>query len=318
MDEITITTAAHIALQETMEQAREFADSAKSANTRRAYRSDFQHFATWCSDRALSSLPATPETMALYLTDLAATYKMATIERKRAAIVEAHKLANYESPTGGTARVVMQGIRRKLGKAQKRKTAATVPHLVRMVSTCEDTTLGIRDRALLLFGFAGAFRRSELVALDYDDLEMVPDGIAVTIRRSKTDQVGEGRKVGIPYGDNQRTCPVRALTVWLKLAGITTGAIFRSVDRHGNISPKRLTAQSVALVVKKAANACGLDESLFAGHSLRAGLATSAAAAGVEERAIANQTGHRSTTILRRYIRDGSLFTNNAAKKVGL
>jgi site-specific recombinase XerD len=176
MDAITTTTTAPLSLHETIERAREFADSAKSANTRRAYRSDFQHFATWCHDRALTSLPATPETMALYLSDLAAAYKLASIERKRAAIVEAHKLANHEPPTNGTARVVMQGIRRKLGKAQKRKTAATVPHLVRMVSTCEDTTLGIRDRALLLFGFAGAFRRSELVALDYEDLEFMPDG----------------------------------------------------------------------------------------------------------------------------------------------
>jgi integrase len=132
------------------------------------------------------------------------------------------------------------------------------------------------------------------------------------------DQLGEGRKVGIPYGNNKRTCPVRALTTWLTVAGIKAGAIFRSVDRHRNIRPKRLTAQSVALVVKKAANACGLDESLFAGHSLRAGLATSAAAAGADERAIMAQTGHASPMMARRYIRDGSLFRDNAASKVGL
>ena len=319
MDEITTTHPAALAIQESIKRAKEYAAGSKSDNTRRAYTHDLKHFSEWCHSRGFDVLPTTPGVFALYLTDLAeGGYKLSTIERRRAAVVEAHKVSGYDNPGIGEARLVMQGIRRALGKRQEQKAPATVDHIARMVTTCDNTIMGIRDRALLLVGFAGAFRRSELVALNVEDITFVPEGLAVTIRRSKTDQTGEGEKIGIPYGKNKHTCPVRSLKAWLTEAGITAGAIFRGIDRHGNVQPRGLTPQSVALVVKRAAGASGLDGSLFGGHSLRAGLATSAAAAGVEERLIANQTRHKSMTVLRRYIRDGSLFRGNVAGKVGL
>lgn len=319
MDEITTIQPAAVAIQESIKRAKAYAAQSKSDNTRRAYTHDLKHFSEWCHSRGFDNLPITPGAFALYLTDLAEEgYKLATIERRRAAIVEAHKVSGFDSPGIGEARLVMQGIRRALGKRQSQKAPATVDHIARMVTTCDDTPQGKRNRALLLVGFAGAFRRSELVALNLEDVAFVPEGLTVTIRRSKTDQTGEGRKVGIPFGKNKHTCPVRSLRTWLTEGGIKEGAIFRGIDRHGNIQPRRLTSQSIALIVKRAAAASGLDESLFSGHSLRAGLATSAAAAGVEERSIASQTGHKSMTVLRRYIRDGSLFRDNAAGKVGL
>ena len=177
--------------------------------------------------------------------------------------------------------------------------------------------MGKRDRALLLVGFAGAFRRSELVSLDVADVAFDPNGLTIRLRRSKTDQEGEGRKVGLPYGSNLATCPVRALQEWLHVAAITNGALFVGINRHG--TPQgRLSACAVALIVKKVVAAAGLNPDLYAGHSLRAGLATSAAMAGVSERSIMAQTGHKSVMMVRRYIRDGSLFRENAAAGIGL
>jgi integrase len=177
--------------------------------------------------------------------------------------------------------------------------------------------IGIRDRALLLIGLAGSFRRSELVALNVDDVQVIGDGLVVTLRRSKTDQEGEGRKVGIPYGSNPETCPVRALRAWQEASGIEAGALFRSVSRHGKIGG-RLSGFAVAIIVKRYAGAVGLEAAGYSGHSLRAGLATAAAIRGASERSIMAQTGHKSAAMVRRYIRDGSLFRENAAAKVGL
>jgi integrase len=187
-----------------------------------------------------------------------------------------------------------------------------------MVSATDAGLIGTRDRALLLLGFAGAFRRSELVRLDIEDCAFGKDGLTVTLRRSKVDQEGIGRKVGIPYGSNPETCPVHTVQAWTEHAGIGTGALFRSINRHGQLQPGRLSAIDVARVVKKVAERAGLDAAKYAGHSLRAGHATSAAIAGSSERSIMNQTGHRSVQMVRRYIRDGSLFRENSATKLGL
>ena len=187
-----------------------------------------------------------------------------------------------------------------------------------MMANLPDRLLGVRDRALLLVGFAGAFRRSELVSLNVRDLKFTNDGLTVTLRRSKTDQEGSGRKVGIPYGSSPETCPVRSLRAWLEASGIESGPVFRPINRHGQIRPSRLSDRAVALIVKRAAEAAGKDPAEFAGHSLRSGLATAAAIGGASERAIMKQTGHRSTAMVRRYIRDGSLFRENAAARVGL
>jgi integrase len=182
-----------------------------------------------------------------------------------------------------------------------------------MVETLQESLIGARDRALLLVGFAGAFRRSELVALDVRDVAFTTEGLMITLRRSKTDQEGQGRSVGLPYGSRLETCPVRSLRAWLALSEITSGPLFRPINRHGTMAEGRLSDRAVALVVKRTAKAAGLDPAKYAGHSLRAGLATSAAAAGVSERAIMNQTGHKSAATVRKYIREGSLFRENAA-----
>lgn len=304
------------------EQAQSFARQAKAKATLRAYGADWTDFHDWCAGHGLPSLPAAPATVALYLAELANTgRKVGTIARRLAAISKAHQAAGLESPTSMKHAAVSEtwkGIRRAKGTAPAQKTAVLTADVRAMVAKLPAGLLGIRDRALLLVGFAGAFRRSELVGLNYEDCEFTRDGLTVTLRRSKTDQEGEGRKVGIPYGSNPDTCPVRALQAWIDAAGIEAGALFRYVNRHGHVQPGRLSDKAVALVVKRYAAAAGLDASKYAGHSLRAGLATSAAIAGASERSIMAQTGHRSVAMVRRYIRDGNLFRENAAATVGL
>jgi integrase len=308
-----------VSLQETIAQAKGYAEQAKAASTRRAYQSDWRDFSAWCELRSLLTLPAAPATLALYLSDLAERCKVSTLERRLATISQAHKAAHLETPTkAAEVRAVLQGIRRAKGTAQRQKAPAVTQIIRAMVGQLSDGPLGVRDRALLLLGFAGAFRRSELVALDVADVNFTADGLIVRLPRSKTDQEGQGATKGIPYGSNLATCPVRALRAWLDAGGSTDGPIFRPITRHGHVQPARLSAYAVALVVKRAAAAAGLDPTAFSGHSLRAGLATAAAAAGVSERAIMNQTGHRSVTVARRYIREGSLFRENAAASVGL
>ena len=301
------------------QQARDYARQAKSQNTRRAYASDWDDFARWCQPYGFVPLPARPETVALYLTALADALKPSTLGRRLATISQVHQAAGHETPTtAAPVRLVWAGIRRAKGTDQHGKAPAVTPELRRMVDTLEDSLLGVRDRALLLLGFAGAFRRSELVGLDVKDVHAGHDGLTVFIRKSKTDQEGQGRKVGIPYGSHPHTCPVRAFGAWLAKCGLTEGPLFRSVTRHGRLQPGRLSDRAVALIVKRAAEKAGLDPDKYAGHSLRAGLATSAAQAGVSERSIMAQTGHKSVVVARRYIRDGSLFRDNAAAQVGL
>jgi integrase len=214
--------------------------------------------------------------------------------------------------------MVMHGIRRSMGIAPHQKAPATVEVVRQMVDGLDTDLQGLRDRALLLVGFAGAFRRSELVALNVEDVAFTREGLIILLRRSKSDQEGEGHKKGLPYGSNPATCPVRALQAWLEAADTNEGPIFRGIHRHGNVKAARLSTRAVALIVKRCAEAAGLDPEAFGGQSLRAGLATSAAAAGVSERVIMQQTGHRSVRMVRRYIREGSLFRENAAAKVGL
>lgn len=311
------TTAAEVHKLE--ESARDFIGAARAENTTRAYRSDWADFTTWCESHAVASLPAAPDTVALYITDRAATLKASTIQRRIVAISQAHQAAGLDTPTSAAVvKTVWRGIRRTLGTAPDQKSAATVDVIRSMVGTLPATVAGRRDRAILLLGFAGAFRRSELVALDMNDLDFHCDGVTVTIRHSKTDQESEGRQVGIPYGQNVHTCPVRALVAWIEELGETTGPVFRAVTQRGNIADARLSDRTVALTVKRAAKAAGLDPAGFAGHSLRSGLATSAAAAGVPERHIMDQTGHKSERMVRMYIRRGSLYRNNAAAAVGL
>ncbi len=315
----TLRQMALLPLADVAERAHDYAHQAKAPNTWRAYRSDWRDFAAWCSDHGLPSLPAEPQTVALYLSALAPTHKTSTLRRRLSAVAQAHKAAGHPSPTKAPeVALPWQGIRRTHGTAELGKAPILTADLRALVAALPDSPLGARDRALLLVGFAGAFRRSELVALDVADVEFTRLGLVVTIRRSKTDQEGQGRQLGIPHGADPATCPVRALRAWLDTAAIVEGPIFRPLTRHGAILPGRLSDKAVALVVKRAALAAGLDPRRYAGHSLRSGLATSAAAAGASERAIMNQTGHKSLTVARRYIRAGSLFRENAAAALGL
>lgn len=303
-------------------RAQHYAAQSSSPNTQRAYRSDWNDFTAWCDEQHAARLPADPATVATYAAQLADDGRaVATIARRLSSISQAHKLAGYEATPVQTelVRRVMKGIRRDKGSRQQQAAAAVVPVLQALLGTLPATgRSSLRDRALLLVGFAGALRRSELVNLDVADIRFVPEGMALTIQHSKTDQEARGVVKGIPYGQNKATCPVRALRAWLAAASITEGPIFRPIDRHGNVKRLRLSTGAVSRIVKRCANAAGLDAGEFSGHSLRAGFATAAAQAGAPTWAIKKQTGHQSDRVLARYIRDGTLFTDNAAGKLGL
>ena len=301
------------------EKADGYVSSGKSANTRRAYRADWEDFLAWTEWRRLQALPAEPSTVALYLAALADDGKRpSTIERRRAAIAFMHKQHRQVSPThDALVDEVMAGIRRELGAAQQGKTAAVTDDIRAMVGSLVGDLRGVRDRALLLIGFAGAFRRSELIALDVEDVERHPEGLLITIRRSKTDQQGRGRLLGIPHGTQPDTCPVRAYDDWLHASGIGNGALFRGVSTQGKLLT-RLSDKGVARAVKRAAEKAGLDAERYSGHSLRAGLATSAAAGGAYDRDIMRQTGHKRVETLYRYIRKENIFQENVVKQTGL
>lgn len=290
--------------------------AARAGSTLRAYEHDWRQFRAWCDGHGLVALPASSQVIILYSTDLTKNQgrKWNTLARRLAAVSQLHQQAGLPSPTRAWAvKQFLTGLRREIGIAPRRKKPVLVEDLKEILGRMPDTLQAKRDRAILLLGFSGAFRRSELAALDVEDLEETRDGLVVSIRRSKTDQEGEGRKVGIPRGVNQANCPIWALDGWRVAAGIETGSLFRVMNRHGQVLGNRLSGEGVALVVKRWIRELGYDAGQFAGHSLRAGLATSAAAAGKSERAIMNQTGHRSVMTVRRYIRDGNLFRENAA-----
>jgi integrase len=309
---------AHLA--DPTERAQVYAGHSKSEATIRAYAAGWRDFLQFCEQRDAEPLPAQDRTVAAYLAGLADRgAKAATIARRLVVISQAHKAADLPSPT--TSSLVSRthaGIRRSIGTAQLGKTPTLVDDLKRMLDKLPSTRVGLRDRALLLLGFAGAFRRSELVSLDVNDLDFTRAGLIVTLRKSKTDQEGKSRRLGIPYGSSEQTCPVRSVQAWLDSARIIDGPVFRSLDRFQRVQNARLSDKAVALIVKRRAKAVGLDPARYAGHSLRAGLATSAAAAGASERVIMSQTGHRSADMVRRYIREGSLFQSNPAAMVGL
>ena len=299
-----------------LDEAERDVQNATPSSTKRAYSGDWDRFVRWCEENNASSLPAQPEVIAAYVRYLVeGEKKIATIERALASISVAHRLKGHEpSPTSSkSVRKVVSAQKRLLGTLQRQVSPVSIEHLQRLVSELPGNVAGARDRAVLLEGFAGAFRRSELVSIDVEDIEDVPEGIRILLRASKTDQERRGVWVAIPFGENPETCPVRALRAWLEVSGIRSGPVFRRVDRHGHVGQGRLSPKSVALIVKRAAKLAGYDPAKFSGHSLRSGLATAAAAAGKSERVIMKQTRHRSVTQVRRYIQDGEAFTENAA-----
>lgn len=302
-------------------EARSFALASSADNTRRAYRAAWADFLAWCEEQGVPALPASPEAVGNFLAARAATLKTSSLNLRLVAIGQAHRLKGFRLDTGHPAiRETLRGIRRQLGTAPTKRNAATTTVLRDIADSLarQDSLRALRDRALLLVGFAAALRRSELVALDVEDLRFVPDGVVLTLRRSKTDQDGAGAEIAIPYGSGDRTCPVVTLQHWLASAGIESGPVFVSVNRASRPSGTRLSDRDVARVLKARVAEVGLDPRDFAGHSLRAGFITSAAEAGVAERHIQNQSRHRSLPVLRGYIRRGSLFRDNAAARVGL
>ena len=309
-------------LADLIERATDFAKAAKAESTRRAYAKDWVDFTGWCAARGFEALPATPATVGLFLAHLSRTHKPATLSRRLAAISVMHRQAGHHLDTRAPQiRDVMTGIKNEKAKAgivTVKKTAAVSDDIRLMVNTLKATTISIRDRALILLGFAGAFRRSELVDLEVSDLAFRKEGLAVTIRRSKTDQAGEGRQVAICYGADPTCCPVRAVKAWLSTSGITSGPLFRSINKGGNVAANKLAGMSVARIIKKTAEAAGLDPDLYAGHSLRSGFATTAARNGASEAAIMRQTGHKSLQVVRGYIQRGELFRDTAAARLGL
>jgi site-specific recombinase XerD len=302
-----------VELTATLELAADFAKASKAKATLAAYGTDWRIFDVWCAARGISALPATAAALCGFLADEATVGRRAsTLGRRLAAIRYFHRAAGYDSPTGDEAvKATLSGIRRTIGAAPVRKRAATSDMVIAMSAT--GTSLrALRDRAIILLGFAGAFRRSELVALDVEDLEEAPEGLLVTIRRSKTDQEGIGRKVAIPRGEI--ACPVAALRAWVEAAGITEGAIFRRVfnKRAQRVADRRLAARNVATIVKAAATKLGLEAAAFAGHSLRAGFVTSAVKRGANLIKITDVTGHRSLEMLKTYSRDAEAFVGHA------
>ena len=304
-------------LEQLAERARAFAETPRAANTERAYKADWSHFTTWCSDRAIDPLECGPETVALYLTALSDSVKYSTLRRKLAAISVKRKLARrYLDSRHPSISEVLAGIRRQLGAERTKKRALMADEVKAIVKKLPKSITGARDRALLLIGFAGAFRRSELVAINFEDLQLSHRGLAITIGKSKTDQDGEGETIGIPRS-KKSTCPVAALETWLELADIKSGAIFCSVHLGGQLGP-RLSDKDVSRVVKRGVALIGLDPEPYGGHSLRSGFMTSAIEGGAELTQAMKVSRHKSEAVARSYVQAGQLFTNKAQKVLGL
>lgn len=259
------------------------------------------------------TVPASPTMVASYLASHADELAVATLVRRAATLSKVHEARGLPNPCQAEiVRATLRGIRRTRGTAQQQAKPLLREDLMLILDRLGITTKDVRDRALLLVGFAGGFRRSELVGLDHADIEHVRQGLILTLRRSKTDQESAGRKIGIPFG-RTRYCAVAALDAWLSTASIDSGPLFRSVDRHGHVQPERLSGEAVSLVIRERVALAGIDPTGFSGHSLRAGFATSAVQAGVSTLKVRAQTGHASDAMLARYVRDGELFVGNAA-----
>ena len=283
--------------------------NSKSENTLRAYQSDYNDFSLFCSKNGFQTMPTKPKILALYITHLSSYSKYSTLKRRLASISILHKTKGHYIDTKHP--IIMEnlmGIKRTNGSNQKGKKPLLINDLKILINAIhqsnEKDKRKIRDKALVLIGFSGGFRRSELVDIEYEDLEFVSEGVKIFVKRSKTDQSGEGMTKAIPYFDNEKFCPVIALKNWIEIFDLKKSRIF-------NISDK-----SVALIIKKYANYAGLDSHRYAGHSLRSGFATSTAESGAEERNIMAMTGHKSTEMVRRYIKEANLFKNNALNKL--
>ena len=297
-------------------------EHSKAANTIRAYQSDFNDFCIFCSKNSFRSMPTDPKIVSLYLTHLSTKEaKMSTLKRRIVSIGVIHKLKGHYLDTKHPSIIEnIMGIKRRKGSIQKGKKPLLINTLKELINVIDhqgkDEVKKLRDRSIILIGFSGGFRRNEIVSLDYDDLDFVQEGLKINIKRSKTDQFGEGFVKGLPYFDNSQYCPVVSVKKWIEISKINSGALFRRFIKGSKLSKNRLTDQTVALLIKEYLSMLGIDSKNYSGHSLRSGFATSAAESGVEERNIMAMTGHKSTEMVRRYIKDANLFKNNALNKI--
>ena len=295
--------------------------SSKADNTLRAYKSDFKDFSSFCVKHGLASLPSEPKVVSIYLTHLSKHSKVSTLRRRLASISVVHKLKGHYLDTKHPIIVEnLMGIKRVKGSIQKGKKPILINHLKSIINIIDEEKFEeikkLRDKSIILIGFGGGFRRNELISIDYEDLEFVTEGLKISIRRSKTDQFGDGMTKGLPFFDNEKYCPVVNLKKWLETSKIKSGPIFRRFSKGSYLTENRLTDQSVVLLMKEYLNLAGIENKNFAGHSLRSGFATVAAESGADERSIMAMTGHKTTQMVRRYIREANIFKNNALNKI--
>lgn len=312
-----LTTDLKILHEATLENLK----SSKANNTLRAYKSDFKDFGAFCSRHGLNSLPTEPKIVSLYLTHLSKNSKFSTLRRRLVSISMVHKLKGHYLDTKHPIIVEnLMGIRRVKGSIQKGKKPILINHLKLIINSINDQNSNDikkhRDKAIILIGFGGGFRRTELTSIDYEDLEFVPEGLKITVRKSKTDQFGEGMIKGLPHFNDKNYCPVINLREWLEISNIKSGPVFRRFSKGSVLTDKRLTDQSVVLLIKEYLRIAGIENKNFSGHSLRSGFATVAADSGADERSIMAMTGHKTSQMVRRYIREANLFKNNALNKI--
>ena len=296
--------------------------SSKANNTVRAYKSDFRDFGLFCAQNGFKNLPSDTKVVSLYLTHLSTKdVKMSTIKRRLVSIGVIHKMKGHYLDTKHPIIVEnLLGIKRRKGTVQKGKKPILINELRKILDVIDqqksEDIKKLRDKTLILIGFSGGFRRNEIVSLDYEDLDFVYEGVKITVKRSKTDQFGQGSIKALPYFDNSVYCPVTTLKRWINISKISKGPIFRRFSKGSKLTNYRLTDQTIALIIKNYLNIAGIDSKNYSGHSLRSGFATSAAESGAEERSIMTMTGHKSTEMVRRYIKEANLFKNNALNKI--
>jgi len=293
----------------------------KANNTLRAYKSDFKDFGVFCAKHGFNSMPTEPKVVSLYLTHLSINSKISTLRRRLVSIGVVHKLKGHYLDTKHPVIIEnLMGIKRKKGSIQTGKKPLLINHLKQIINTIDEEKIPkikkLRNRTLILIGFGGGFRRTELISINHEDLDFVEEGVKITLQRSKTDQFGEGLVKGLPYFANEKYCPVTSLKNWISFSKIKKGPIFRRFSKGSILTNNRLTDQSVVLIIKNYLNLAGIENQNFSGHSLRSGFATVAAESGADERSIMAMTGHKTTQMVRRYIREANIFKNNALNKI--
>jgi len=296
--------------------------NSKANNTVKAYQSDYNNFELFCAQNGFKSLPSEPKIISLYLTYLSTkNIKISTLKRRLVSIGVIHKLKGHYLDTKHPLIVEnLMGIKRRKGSIQKGKKPLLINSLKKIIDVIDnkknENIKKLRDRSIILIGFSGGFRRNEIVSLDYEDLDFVEEGLKISVKKSKTDQFGEGSVKGLPYFDNSQYCPVVSIRKWIEISKINSGPLFRRFTKGSKLSDYRLSDQTVALLIKYYLTIAGIDSRNYSGHSLRSGFATSAAESGAEERSIMAMTGHKSTEMVRRYIKEANLFKNNALNKI--